>query len=402
MGRGNNQHSTYQDTSATQGQTIISTKKDSIQLNVNKPAVMVIPETPRRFQPAPMMIKKATPNFTPSSSDSIAFNLLTRPMPKEGVLNHSVVKDYLEPIKTANKLWLTDGAQGIRDTSHIHKYTEVQKDTILNIQTDSIAAFVKNKDLIAPYDSLVTDPDSLSAPNTIPAARDSVVIEKVYPNEDIPFIEKHDKDIISVLLILSIAITGILRMTNFKYLREVFSAVIYSQEARKMQKTVNLRNRKPNIILNALFLFNTSIFVYQLMSFYSINTILGDNLLLIPTVMGLILSYGIFKNLLYRFVGYVFEIENQTGEYLFFNALHNKIFGLAILPIIMVVPYIAKDVLPILFNTGLALFILLYLLQIFRGISIILKNVASLFYLFLYLCALEIIPLIIVYHILVK
>ncbi len=402
MGRGNNQHTIYQDTTSTQGETIISTKNDSIQLNVNKPAVMVIPETPRRFQTTATAIKKATPKFTPSSSDSIAFNLLTRPIPKEGVLNHSIVKDYLEPIKTGNKLWLTDGTEGIRNISSIQEHIEYPKDTTLNIQNDSISTPVVNDDFIAPYDSLVKDQDSIFSANTPPAAMDSVVIEKIFPNEDIPFIEKHDKDIISVLLILSIAITGILRMTNFKYLREIFSAVIYSQEARKMQKTVNLRNRKPNIILNALFLFNTSIFVYQLMDFYNISTMLGDNLLLIPTVIGLILSYGIFKNLLYRFIGYVFEIENQTSEYLFFNSLHNKIFGLAILPIIMVVPYIAKDVLPILFKLGLALFILLYLLQIFRGISIILKNVASLFYLFLYLCALEIIPLIIVYHILVK
>ena len=220
----------------------------------------------------------------------------------------------------------------------------------------------------------------------------------------LPFEENKnlDKDILSGLLLLAVAITGFLRFTNYKYLRELFSALIFSQNARKMQKTVNLHYRTPAFILNGLFLFNTSIFLYQIINYYHLKTIFNQSLLLIPAFMLLIIAFGMSKVALYRFVGYVFETKLDTKEYLFFNFLNNKIFAIAILPIIIVVPYIEVEIVPILFKIGGVIFVSLYFTQLFRGFTIILKNVASLFYMFLYLCALENLPLIIIYNILIR
>ncbi len=391
-----------------QDSTIIETtlnlpqEKDSIGIKVERPVILAIPETPGRFLPSARKKKeKKIKLFSPSKKDSVEFNLIERPKENEGFLQGNLVKDYLNPLATDNAAWFIDGSSAVPEIEVADvRESEISNQDSLRVNEIVQDSIVAKQDFVV--DSLSSHVDSLTIEKKEGVNGGTEQLFEVELTGEEGFLKNSDKDILSGMLLVSVAIVGLLRMTNYKYLRELFSAVVFGQNARKMKETVNLRNKKHAIILNFLFLFNSSIFAYQFISYYNIHTIFGNRLLIIPLIMGVLLTFGVLKSILYKFVAFVFEKEKQTSEYLFYTFLHNKVFSLVILPIALIIPYIDQEVLPMLFKLGFALFALMYLLQILRGIAIILNNVASLFYLFLYLCALEILPLVIMYKILIN
>lgn len=403
---GNTNFIIYPDTSITTtgSAPVIKIEVDTLKLDVEKPVIKTIPEIPRRFKRTNTTIKSKEKIFIPSSEDSVQFNLISRSIKGQGVIQNTVVNDFLYPVLRGDKQWISSVVDSQVDSTQV---TSLKSERV-ELQPDS--TIVSDRDFVV-FDSLdrETDVDSFiiskSEEEILPPPKPKGgkdTIEVLASQEKLVILQNHSKDVVTGLLILSVAIVGVIRMTNNKYLRELFSSVLFGQYARKIQKTTNVRNQKAAFVLNALFLFNASIFIYQFVSYYKINTPVNQSLLLIPLSMGIVFSFGLIKGMLYLFVGFVFGSEKETRDYLFFSVLHNKIFALIILPVILVVPYIERQMLPILFNIGFGSFILLYFMQLFRGITIILKNTASLFYLFLYLCALEILPLIIMYSILIS
>jgi hypothetical protein len=390
--------------------TVIKITDKTLKLNIERPEVKSIPEIPRKFQQRikPASVRVRQKEFVPSPTDSVEFNLLTKKEVSGGILQNTVVDNFLEPLPRSDQEWII--SQAIPETSPIIK----QKQKSEQIDSAFEEAALKDTVRVLPDSIIVDSTTKILTVDTIQPVKDSIgdhsvvsgrqeMIEEIKVGEsEKGFLQSGQKDILTGLLLISVAIVGVIRMTNYKYVREVFYALMFVQAARKMQKTINLRHQKTAFTLNFLFLFNASIFIYQFIAFYDINTIVGQSLLLIPLIIGILMCYALIKRLLYRFVGFVFDCQEDTGAYLFHGLISNKVFGLLIAPIIVVIPYIEAQVLPILFNIGIIGFIILYILQIFRGIGIILKNPASLFYLFLYLCALEILPLIIIYHILVN
>ena len=205
---------------------------------------------------------------------------------------------------------------------------------------------------------------------------------------------------LAVLLILSVTVTGLVRLTSIKYLGELFRATFNMQAANKMFTSVNIRNSKPSWILSTLFIFNTGIFIFEALAFYG-NTIFGlTGFPLLIAIWILLVIFGLIKIFLYRVTGFVFETSVPTMEYLFNSSLLNKIYAIVLLPLISVIPFINVWMVPNLIKLGIGIFISLYILQLIRGAAIILQNTFSLFYMFLYFCALEILPLVIFYKIL--
>jgi len=121
---------------------------------------------------------------------------------------------------------------------------------------------------------------------------------------------------------------------------------------------------------------------------------------LLIIVWVILIVYDVIKGLLYRITGFVFETSFLTGEYLFNASMLSKVFAILLLPIISVIPFVNIWIVPNLIKLGVGMFIVLYIWQLFRGMKIFFQNTFSVFYMFLYFCALEILPLVILYKIL--
>ncbi|GAF05384.1 DUF4271 domain-containing protein [Saccharicrinis fermentans] len=391
----------YQDSAKVNSKTISIEIPTENQVKVDAPqTVAEIPAVPKRFQKTQKTNQPSKKIFIPSVEDSIAFNLKTRVRQEQGILSNTVVRDFLDPMPQSNKLWVMPGVR--RDSVTYQVSVTESKLADEDVTTDNTVS-VSQADSLKPLaiaDTIMQEHDVVSGERI--DQKELVTETAVRETEHQFFREKgYAKDVLTGLLILSVTIAGVIRLANYRYMRELFSSVIFSQFARKMIKSESLRNQKAAFALSGLFLFNTSLFIYEYVSYHQVSTILNKGLLLIPLAMAVIFGFGLVKGLLYRLVAYVFDCKSETSEYIFYMRLHDKIFGLVMIPVILVIPYIDVSGLPALFNFGIGIYVLLYLVQLFRGFAIILKNVASLFYMFLYLCALEILPLIIMYNILI-
>ena len=202
------------------------------------------------------------------------------------------------------------------------------------------------------------------------------------------------------ILILSVAITGLLRLKWSKYLGWVFNAVLFSGMATTLKGQRTGVSKAVPVWLGFLFYLNASLFVFEVLIVHD-RTLLGfGGWQLLVTIMGFLLVLFTGKMVTYKFVGWVFGVGEAVRGYLFQSTLMSKAYALVLLPVVVLFPF-ANDVLQQwLYGSGVGVFILLYLIQIGRGIVINLRDTVSGYYIILYLCGLEILPLSILYRVL--
>lgn len=109
---------------------------------------------------------------------------------------------------------------------------------------------------------------------------------------------------------------------------------------------------------------------------------------------------GIFlgRIVLVNLAGFAFNRTRLFREYLYNSFLFNQVMGLVILPVLLFMVYTAGILQNLFFWLGLGLAGLVLIIRILRGFVFSFRKGISLFTMFLYLCALEIVPLALLYR----
>jgi len=201
------------------------------------------------------------------------------------------------------------------------------------------------------------------------------------------------KDWLSGFILLALIIAGLVKLSAGKYLSDLFSSIRYQHSASKLYGTFNLQNEKPGWALTFLFFLGASLLVFEYAFLGGKKPERISPFVFFLLINGGVILYFFLKNLLYRFVAFVFDVQRGTQEYLFNANMLSKAFGIASLPIVCVVPFVNVVLATLLLKAGLVLFLIMYFIQLLRGAKIILRTPLSIFYMFLYFCALEILPL---------
>ncbi|MFO8001815.1 MAG: DUF4271 domain-containing protein [Marinilabilia sp.] len=204
-----------------------------------------------------------------------------------------------------------------------------------------------------------------------------------------------------VVLVTFVAITGFIRFRWHRYLSDVFSAVVFSNVANKMQTTTYKGGKRlASFWLGFLFYAHFSLLIFETMRLYEYSLFSLEGWRLLLALFAFLVVVFTAKIVVYRFVGWLFKVGKATSEYLYQSSVMSKAFGVMLLPLVVLYPFLepeARDLIP---KVGFTVFILLYVMQIFRGIGSNLRNTLSGYYIILYLCALEILPLSIIYKVL--
>ncbi len=237
--------------------------------------------------------------------------------------------------------------------------------TVLDVSVQNIAAGrVKN----------TTIPDEL------------VNIRKGSPLQD-------SKDWLSGVILLVLIIAGFVKLYSGKYISDLFSSIRYQQSASKLFSTFNMQNEKPGWALTILFFLGASLFVFEYVYLGGRSPKQIRPFIFFLLINAGIILYFLLKSLLYRFVAFVFDTQQGTKEYIFNANLLSKAFGIVTLPVVCVVPFVDVLTATFLLKVGFFMFLIMYFIQLIRGAKIILRTPLSIFYMFLYFCALEILPL---------
>lgn len=208
-------------------------------------------------------------------------------------------------------------------------------------------------------------------------------------------------DWLTVVLLISVALFASIRTSWNKYMMNLFLSVTNYSTSNRMFQEKNTSLQQGSFQLNLLFYIIFSAFLYQLLTFFRTGLPFRNFYLYLASLI-LVVGYFAFKKTVYLLMGYIIDKRFETGEYLFHAGNFKKVTGLILIPVVAIIAFFPFGNMQIPVLAGLIIVSLLYFTLILRGFIILLKKQFSIFYLFLYFCTLEILPLVLLYRILVK
>lgn len=199
------------------------------------------------------------------------------------------------------------------------------------------------------------------------------------------------------IIIFSLIVFGWLRVGFGRFVQLAVQASYNFFAARRIKDEANVMRSRVFHFMNLLFFINLALFLAQWIDYQNIYILNLKGIALFGALLlTVILVYSI-KGLFLSLLDFFFLTK---GAFAYYNAtvfIYNRMVGLVLLPIVSVLPFINSHVTPWLLYAGFVVVILLYFFRILRGLLIGFKNRLSIFYLILYLCALEILPLLVLY-----
>ncbi|WP_421921088.1 DUF4271 domain-containing protein [Marinifilum sp.] len=288
----------------------------------------------------------------------------------------------------------------------LNKGKVISDKTALNQQGVKLANDYELKTLLASADSVRTDtiflnliptPEYINAEYSV---RDNNIERPLI--KDGRLIEKNQSDWMSAVGILILILMAIIRFSFNKYLHRLIDSILNYQVSNTLFLEKNMRNRRGGIFLNGLFFVNFSFFAVLYYNYIHTGIDQESSILRFFSVLtGLSLIY-FGKLIVVRTIAYIFDGVKEGKEYLYNVFIYNKNLGIFLSPITLSVPFVVEFAAHFLLHAGLILTLIFYLLRLFRGIKILFRKHVSIFYMILYLCALEILPLLVIYKLLIS
>lgn len=148
-----------------------------------------------------------------------------------------------------------------------------------------------------------------------------------------------------------------------------------------------------DVVFSLIHLMVLGLFIYQVLYYIGVKSGIP---LFFYCILGLltvhIIKYGLNK--LFTYVFFDSQMYNEWKQSYNFN---NYLLGILFIPLVLGMVYGTERIFEICLASGFFIFIILLFFYAYRLFIIFFNNVASLLYLILYLCALEIVPLMIGY-----
>jgi hypothetical protein len=210
-----------------------------------------------------------------------------------------------------------------------------------------------------------------------------------------PIIHHSNYDyIIALLLFFAFSVFVWLYVSNSKRLKQLIKGFYSRQGNRASKEEYSIVNR-PGLALSILFLLTITVFSVQVTEFYGINTGIRRVNLYAIICIGLVGMY-LLKIGMVRLSGFIFKTGKEALEYTSAILIFINILGVFMLPVVICLTFVKQINPGIFIYTGYLIIGSFLCLRLLKGLVIGFgSNRVSKFYLFLYLCTLEIIPFII-------
>ncbi len=147
-----------------------------------------------------------------------------------------------------------------------------------------------------------------------------------------------------------------------------------------------------NLSLGFIFICSVALLLFQFLESRSGPAASGSlHFLLFLVLAGSIVLWLVFRLFLVRLLGWTFRTFEITSQYLMSSMTYHFMIGIILLPFLVIIAYTHSD---LILYISLGITGILFLLKLFRGIVIGLSDTKfSIFYLFFYLCTVEILPI---------
>lgn len=290
-------------------------------------------------------------------------------------------------LKTKDSILITDSHKhSIIDTSLLNdslQFVQRKKDStrIDSLKTALVKKTVREKDT-STYASIF---GGLYIPINLRAL---ALLEKERNPED--------KDGLFYTLIAILSIVAFTKVIFPRYFINMFS-LLFQTSYRQKQSIEQLTNNKiSSILLNVVFIFSIAMYVTLI---FERSQLLHFNFWMIYAycIVAFIIIYT-FKFVFLHFMGWIFNTEDAMDSYSFIVFLNNKIIAIVLLPFIFILAFSDGQVLAISLIISYVLIGIALLYRFFIVMSSLRTTLkVNPLHFFLYLCGVEILPLLLIY-----
>ena len=320
---------------------------------------------------------------------------------------------------------LLDSARA--NTSVVQKDTSQKKDSVkksvaplrrkdtIKVSTPETDSLLYDSVAILVLDSLIRDSIAKTAAriptNPLTWQQDTAFTNLLY----IPYTKKKiqpllhsgdmripvEKDYLFYALIGIVLLLALIKQLFPKYFSNLFKLLFEASFRQKQRREQLMQETLPSLMMNILFILVGGLFAALLANYYDwLKTSFWLITLYSITVLSLVYM---FKYIVIQFTGWVFNAKESASTYSFIVFLINKMIGVALVPLLLLLAFSNGKVWDIAITIALGVIVLLFLFRYIISLRIIrgALNINPIHF-FIYLCAVELMPMLIIYKILFK
>ncbi|MBX2931731.1 MAG: DUF4271 domain-containing protein [Chitinophagaceae bacterium] len=211
-----------------------------------------------------------------------------------------------------------------------------------------------------------------------------------------PWQSIENKDTLFYSLLLLVGILAIIKLSFSKYFSNLFKQIFQLSNKQRQTQEQIVQDNLPSLLMNILFVLSGGMFIALVVERYRLVQANFWLLLLYSSVLLLIVYF--IKYLFLLFSGWIFNMSNATNTYTFIVFLINKIVGILFIPIIFIIAFASNTIAEIGITITTFLLAFLFMYRYWLSYKAVRNNIkVSALHFFLYLCAVEILPLAILY-----
>lgn len=193
---------------------------------------------------------------------------------------------------------------------------------------------------------------------------------------------------------------GLIRLFFGRYLNDILSLFFRATMKQQQIRDQLLQAPIPSMVLNFFYIITCSSFFTFAALHYNFTRV-SNCWLLLAYCMGILTVIYLVKFISLRITGWIFNVSHATDTYIFIVFMVNKVIGIFLLPMLVLLAFTGPPLYTIAMNLSFAMLI------VFLGYRFIIsyrpiRNEIKVnrFHFFLYLCAFEIAPLLLIYKVL--
>ena len=200
--------------------------------------------------------------------------------------------------------------------------------------------------------------------------------------------------VLALILFVSYIIYVWIYVANRKRLNLLIRGFYFNRSSSQLSREDYSASNRMGVLLSLIFIFTISLFAGQVIDYYGIAVNVSKTVLYLLLSGGLVLMY-LLKVVTIRLSGFIFKTGKEASDYIATLFLFINILALFMLPVVTCLAFVSQVPPYIFIYTGYAVIIGFLCIRLVRGMMIGFNSSrVSKFYLFLYLCTLEIVPFI--------
>jgi len=210
----------------------------------------------------------------------------------------------------------------------------------------------------------------------------------------------NSKDSLFYLLLGILFYFALVRIFFEKYFGNLMTLFFRVSLRQQQIREQVLQTPLPSLLLNILFIITGGLYACFLLHYSRFGAGINFWILYFNCMIGLGVIY-LVKFLILKFCGWVFNITRATDTYIFVVFLVNKMLGIFLLPFLILITFSGPDAREIFITVSLVMVFVLLTYRVLAAYRPV-RNEIKLtpFHFFLYLCAFEIAPLLLIYKVL--